>query len=130
MARWEDLAGYIRNTYKIKNDDGTFLELLFRLDNHRSQVVMVSRAQMPSSSQDWAIIASPFGSAAQVDLQIVLREASEYVAGGVVQYADMLCVKHAVPLGTLDVDEFEEPFELVMRTADALEAKFFGGDRF
>lgn len=131
MARWDELASYLRNNYTIAKDEGTLLVMRFDVGHGRSQDVMVSRGHMDASNQEWASIASGFAEISAVDdVSAVLREASEYVVGGVVAYGSTLAFRHVVPLATLDIEEFTEPFALVMRTADALEQVFGLSDRF
>lgn len=129
MATWSDVAQYLRSNYKIAEDNGTLLRLSFSLDDGRSQDIIVARGTMGSTSEEFAVIASFFAVAREVDIDAVLREASEYVVGGIVQYAEKLAVRHAVPLANLDLSELTGPFELVLLTADALEAKYTGTDR-
>ncbi len=131
MASWDDLADYLRRNYKIAEDSGTLLRLVFTLNDDRSQEVVVTRGSMASSPQEWAMIVSFFAELSAVrDVSALLVEASEYVVGGVVQYGPRLAVRHSVPLATLDIDEFLEPFNLTLKTADLLEQKFGIGDRF
>ncbi len=131
MASWNDLADYLRRNYKIAEDTGTLLRLTFALNGNRTQEVLVARGSMPSSDQEWAMIVSFFAEFSAIrDISALLVEASEYVVGGVVQYGSQLAYRHSVPLATLDIDEFLEPFDLTIKTADALEQKFGIGDRF
>jgi len=131
MATWDEFADYVRRSYKIAKDEGTFMVLSFDLGGGRSQNVMLSRGTMGASDQEWAIVASGFAEVGAIrDFGALLVEASEYVVGGVVQYGTMLAYRHAIPLGTLDIGEFTEPFELVIHTADSLEQKFGLGDSF
>ena len=119
MATWNDLAGYLRTNYRIVDDQQTMLKLLFDVGGGRSQIVFVTHSTMKASNGDWAAIESVVAQASSVDVSAVLKEASEYAVGGVVQYGDTLALRHTVPLATLDIDEFSEPFSLVMRAADA-----------
>ncbi len=112
MATWNDVANYLRGKYKIAEDGGTILRLNFELSGGRSQQVLVGRSTMDAINDEFAQIASTFARVDSVDLSAVLREAGEYVVGGVVAYGDMLAVRHTVPLANLDLNEFEGPFEL------------------
>jgi hypothetical protein len=128
MATWNDLAGYLRTNYKIRDDQGSHLILLFGTTETRSQIVHVSHGTMGASQGDWAIIASVFGKASEIDLGVALQEAAEYVVGGVALFGDALVMRHAVPLANLDINEFEEPLHLVLGAADAMEERFTGRD--
>lgn len=130
MATWTDLVGYLRTNYKIAQDKDDYLHLIFNVGDERSQVVAVSKGTMQASDDEWAIITSQFGSAINGNLVAILKEASTYVVGGVVAHGDNLAIRHSVPLSRLDLNEFEEPFKLVLNMADLLEEKFFGGDDY
>jgi hypothetical protein len=82
------------------------------------------------SGIEFAIIASPVANVGTVELNALLREASEYVVGGVVIYGDLIMLRHAVPLADFDASDFEAPLHLVLGAADSIEAKFVGSDVF
>lgn len=128
MASWNDLAGYLRTNYRVSEDNGTHLILLFDVGDSRSQLVHITRATMGASNGDWAVVASVFGRVGDIDLSKALQLASEYVVGGVAQYGDALALRHAVPLAELDIKEFEEPFRAVLQAADLLEEQLTGRD--
>jgi hypothetical protein len=129
VASWEQLKTYVRSNYKITTDDGNLLKLLFSTSNGRSQVVLVNHVTT-GSNVEFAIIASPVANVGTVELNSLLREASEYVVGGVVVYGDLIMLRHAVPLADLDAGDFEAPLHLVIGAADSIEAKFVGSDAF
>ena len=129
MASWEELRSYIRITYKVADDDGTLMRLLFSVGEGRSQVVIVAKSTTGDGRQ-FATIASAFAEQGQVDIDSALAAMAEYVVGGIVAYGQTYMVRHSVPLDTLDPDEFEGPLHLVLATADVLEAKFVGSDKF
>lgn len=129
MASWEQLKTYIGSNYKITEDSGDLLKLLFSTNNDRSQLVFVNHA-VTGSGIEFAVIASPIANVGAVELNSVLRETSEYLVGGVVIYGDLLMLRHAVPLADLDAGDFEIPLHLVVGAADGIEAKFVGSDRF
>lgn len=130
MATWNDLAGYLRTNYKILDDKETILTLSFGFDDGRSQLVHVARSAMEASQSEWATIASVFADVNSVDLAEVLEKATSYVVGGVVVFGEKLALRHALPLANLDLNEFEEPFHLVMAAADVLEQQLTAADHF
>ncbi|MCF6389372.1 hypothetical protein L2K20_20560 [Mycobacterium sp. MBM] len=129
MANWNHVADYLRRNFKISDDQGDFLSLLFDVGGGRSQIVTVSKGSMSATDEEFAVIASPIADARAVNIQAVLEEAAEYVVGGVVKHGDSLAYKHAVPLANLDLSELTGPLELVLKSADYMEAKFTGADR-
>lgn len=129
MSNWNDVADYLRKNFRISDDQGDFLSLLFDVGRGRSQLVTVSKGSMSATDEEFAVIASPIADARAVNIQAVLEEAAEYVVGGVVKHGDSLAYKHAVPLANLDLSELTGPLELVLKSADYMEAKFTGADR-
>ncbi|MEV6410605.1 hypothetical protein [Kribbella sp. NPDC051718] len=129
MASWEELRSYIRITYKVAEDDGTILRLLFAVGEGRTQIVVVGQSKT-NSGAEFATIASPFAEVGQVEIDSVLSSLADYVVGGAVAYGQMYMLRHSVPLADLDPDEFDGPLRMVLSTADELEAKFVGSDRF
>ncbi|WNG81144.1 hypothetical protein C6A86_023590 [Mycobacterium sp. ITM-2016-00316] len=129
MANWNDVAGYLRQNFKIKQDSDTFLTLVFDVGGGRSQLVMVSHGSMDATDEEFAIIASPIADARITNIPALLDEAADYVVGGVVKVGETLALRHAVPLSNLDLNELMGPLELVMTAADHMESKFTGADR-
>lgn len=134
MATWSDLRGYIANKYKIMEDIGRGLALGFELEDGRTQTVFVTNYNLLSGREEWALIESPVGKLGQVDLGRAVQLIGDKVVGGIAlatDFADpLVTVRHAVPLANLDVNEFEAPFGIVMRTADELEKSLTGSDTF
>ena len=129
MATWQQLKEYIRSKYSVTEDSGDLLKLVFNTQYGRSQMVLVAHS-VTGTDLEFATIASPFATVGSVELNAVLREVSEYVVGGAAIYGDLLMVRHAVPLASLDADDFESPLHLVIGAADAIEAKFVGSDAY
>ncbi|MGN6425492.1 MAG: hypothetical protein ACTHMF_01650 [Leifsonia sp.] len=129
MASWDQLKQYIASGYTITSDDGTLIKLLFDTGNGRSQIVLVEKS-VTGSGVEFATIASPVATLGTVDLNALLREASEYVVGGLVAYSDTLTLRHSVPLADLDAGDFDAPLHFVIGAADSIEAKFVGTDDF
>jgi hypothetical protein len=129
MASWDELRSYIRITYKVADDDGTVLRLVFSVGEGRSQIVVVGQSTTGGGAE-FATIASPFAEVGKLAIDPVLDTLADYVVGGVVTYGQMYMVRHSVPLADLDPDEFDGPLRMVLSTADALEAKFVGTDQF
>lgn len=127
MADWEALRTFVTDTYVVAKEGDGLIEMVFTLGGDRSQLVLVARSTAGDGT-DFATIASPVGNVDEYHLPALLREASEYVVGGVVAYGNRVMVRHAVPLADLDASEFDVPLRHVIRAADAIEAKFLGTD--
>ncbi len=130
MATWQDLVSYINNNYKVADQSGGMVKLIFEMDDLRSQVVLVSMATLAGGSEEWALVQSPFGKVGAVDLGAVLQYLSDVVCGGVARVGDLLTIRHAIPLADMSISEFERPLRLVMLTADTVEKMFVGGDAY
>ena len=130
MATWIDLVGYVRNNYRISQEDGDLITLIFEFDDLRTQLVFLRPARLFGGAEEWALIESPFAPVSQVDPKQVLNEVGSIVCGGLSRVGDMLTIRHAIPLINQNINEFERPLALVTNTADDLEKRFLGTDTF
>jgi hypothetical protein len=130
MATWSELVDFVRSNYTIADEKPGFIKLVFETGGLRSQLVFISQHALKDGEEEWAIIESPFAEVGSVDLQRALEEIGGMVCGGVAVTAGFTTVRHSVPLQNLDINEFVRPLILVTITADELEKKFVGGDKF
>jgi hypothetical protein len=131
MAVWNDVHTYVRNNYKVADEQPGVIKMIFDVGNLRSQVVFLARQTLMNETEEWLLIESPFGELGNVDLPKVLKEVGDTVCGGLGLVAGhILTIRHAVPLINLDINELERPLILVTATADRLERQFVGGDEF
>lgn len=129
MASWAELRGHVTDNYKIADDQGAFMKLIFGLPGGRSQTVFVRHLET-QDGEHWTTVESPIGNINQVHLPAVLESVSETVCGGLSSVGDLLTLRDAFPLANLDVNEFEDPLRLITTTADRLEAQHFAGDAY
>lgn len=129
MATWSDLMTYIRSNYKINEEDNGYCRLLFNVGDGRSQFVLLFHQRLSGGLEDWVEIQSPVGNATDLPLLDVLKDVGRMVVGGLSVEGDLALVKHSVPMANLDVNEFERPMQLLLRSADDLEKKYLGSDR-
>ena len=130
MPTWQDLTGYIRSNYKIADERPDLIKLIFETGDLRSQMVLVCREALMNGEEEWVTISSPVANLGSVSLEDFLREVGGIVCGGAGLEGDVLVIKHAAPLLNLDINEFERPLRLVTTTADALEKKLAGADKY
>lgn len=130
MATWGDFHRFIKENYRIQEDRGDLLVLVFELDRDRSQLVVLERQSFRASSGEWVLISSPIGKAADIDVALALSTANNHVVGGLTIDEDLLITRHAVPLANLDTNEIEEPLQVLCLMADQMEASLIGGDQF
>lgn len=131
MADWPTVKQFLYSNYKVQSEvgDGDGLRLMFNTEDLRSQAVYVWHAPLGNGEQ-WLQVSSPIGDLDAIDLRSCLREASEYVCGGIALVGDLVVFRDAVPMANLDADELIRPIELVVQTADRLERRFADTDRY
>lgn len=130
MANWSGLMTYIRRNYKISEEGEGYCRLVFRLGTERAQNVLLAHLELDDGMGDWVEIQSPVGPAGDLPLLRVLEEVGGLNVGGLIVVQNVVLLKHSVPLAHMDVNEFEYPMRLVRSSADHLERKYLGGDRF
>jgi hypothetical protein len=128
MATWTEVEGFIRNNYKLEKDEGDFFQMLFELDNDRSQIVFVQKFTTGGSGNVWIQISSPVGVIKQSDLNKALEVLNDKVCGGLVKIGEKHFVRHCLPIEDLSSAEFDTPLRIVISVADDLEKQFVGGD--
>lgn len=129
MSQWQALRDYIFSNYKVQKDRGEFVQLVFEIDEGRTQLVQVQYMTL-QNGEEWARVESPIGLMSQLDLTALLQSTSGLVCGGLGCQEDLVTFRDAFPLANLDVNEFVAPLKLVVGTADNLERAFLGADRF
>jgi len=130
MASWQDLAAYVRSNYKVADESPTMMKLVFDTGDLRSQVVLLWCVTLKDGEEEWLQIESPFADVGAIDTDKALEEVGKLVCGGLAVMGNMLTVRHSVPLENLNINEFERPLTLITFTADELERRLSGGDRY
>lgn len=131
MATWDELKEYIHANYEATEISPRAIEMLFSTTAGRSQFVYVTSLEGPSGEQ-WASIDSAIGREDSIDIVLALRMVENVVCGGLahllVRGEDLISVRHALPLQTLDAAEFDQPLLMVTAAADDFERALTGGD--
>lgn len=130
MASWNELKGYIGGKYKVADDNGDIMKLLFGVDDSRSQMVLVARISNDRTGEEWVGISSPIGPVGRVDITEAARRAFEVLCGGVVVVGDMVYLHHSAPLVNIDTNEFERPLSVIVDQADQIEKALLGSDEY
>ncbi len=128
MASWVDVKGFIRNNYKLQDDEGDCFKIVFNLGSSRSQVVFIQKIKT-RAGDIWIQISSPVGIIEQENIDDALEYLNENICGGMVKIGHRHFVRHCLPIEDLSSDEFDVPLRVVTMAADELEQKFVGGDR-
>jgi hypothetical protein len=132
VATWEELRQYIGMTQRVDENSGEdWVTFVLATSGDRMQQVFVSKMTLDDGKEEWAVIESPFGEIDKIDLAKALQELSALVCGGLGLFqGNLVTLRHAVPLASLDAQEFDRPLMLVTTAADLLEDKLSGSDRF
>ncbi len=130
MASWNQLVGFVRQTYQVADTTPDRLSLVFGMSADRSQVVHLLRQVLGENEEEWVQIESPVCEASTERIEATARAAGDMVCGGVAVINDLVIFRHSVPLANLDVNEFERPLHLVTMAADYLETQVTGLDQF
>jgi hypothetical protein len=130
MATWSDVKTYIHETFKVDDLSDEVMKMVFETGDLRSQLVFLTHYTLQAGAEDWVAIESPFAEVGSVDLDKALEEVGNLVCGGLSRVATMVTLKHSIPLANLNINELQRPLALVVNSADTLEKKLVGGDRF
>lgn len=128
MATWGQLVDYVKENYKVADQNDRMLLLHFPIGDDRSQLVFVWH-NPTQSGEEWIQIESPIGELDKIDLRELLELVEKRVVGGVAALEGHAVLRDAVPLADMSVEEFESPFRFVTVTADHLEHQLTGIDR-
>jgi hypothetical protein len=121
MANWTELKQFLYTKYKIENDAGDSLRMLFDVGSGRTHFISVH------NFEPLITFSAPFGKVGEIQPEQVLQSAVPF---GVAQIGDVYAIIHTSWLATLDELEVEAPINILVKKADELEAKLTGKDRF
>mgnify|MGYP000005527488 FL=1 len=121
MANWTELKQFLYNNYKIDNDSGDSLRMLFDTGNGRSQFISVH------NFDPLVTFSTPFGKVSDIKPATVLQSALPF---GVAQVNDIYTMIHTSWIATLDELEVHAPIDALVTRADELEKELTGKDVF
>lgn len=126
MATWQQVKNYIYSNYKVADDSGDGLWLLFDTEGGRSQKVKI--AFVDTGNQFSSILfMSPVAAWSQVSADRVLR-ATEQVPVSICSTGDFIVAMHSQLLASIDEAEIDVPILMVTSRADQLEKLLGIGD--
>ncbi len=121
MANWTQLKQFLYNNYKIENDSGDSLRMLFDLGNGRTQYISVH------NFDPLVTFSAPFGKVGKINPVDVLKSAVPF---GVAQAGDIYTLIHTSWIATIDELEVHAPITVLINTADEIEKRLTGKDEF
>jgi hypothetical protein len=121
MANWTELKQFLYNNYKIENDSGDSLRMLFDVGGGRSQFISVH------NFDPLVTFSAPFGKIKDIKPDVVLQHALPF---GVAQVGDVYTMIHTSWMATLDELEVHAPIDALVTRADELERELTGKDVF
>ena len=126
MATWQQVKNYIYSNYKVADDSGDGLWLLFDTEGGRSQKVRI--AVVDTGNQFSSVLfMSPIAAWSQVSADRVLR-ATEQVPVSICSTGDFIVAMHSQLLASIDEAEIDVPILLVTSRADQVEKLLGIGD--
>jgi hypothetical protein len=128
---WQAAADHLTRKYKYQQAGETGYKLIFGLDGDRDQLAFVMKAGNESAG-DWIEMTSPVGefSALSGSMPALLRECNEKIIGALVASGDVVLLKHTMPVTAFTPESFDWALRVLTLTADQLEKKFTGGNKF
>ena len=127
MATWQQVKKYVYTKYKVSDDDGDSMTLLFETNGGRSQLVFLRHIEADELSS--VLFTSPFAESSKVSADRVLR-ATEEIPAGIRSLGKYFVVTHSQLLSTVDDAEIDLPMAMVVSNADKLEDLLGKGDAF
>jgi len=128
MATWENVKEFVRDKYRLQEDEGDFFSMVFDMGDDRSQIVFIQKFETGNSGV-WAQISSPVGVIPQDKMDAALTMLNDKICGGLVKIGNRHFVRHCLPIADLSVEEFTDPLFFTTSSADDLEKVFVGGDK-
>jgi len=134
MPTWAEFSAGMRPSEMAKSfGDDNHLEVTVTVGGGRSQTVIVTRSVQADG--EWVSLDSPFALFdPAVDVLKYLLAVAKMPCGGLelvnVGGNEFFAVRHAIPLATIDKEDFGKPLVKVAYVADAMERDAHGVDIF
>jgi len=126
MAQWGEVQKYMRANYRLQNDDGEMLGVVWSYDDGRTQKIIVRR--YVSDDRVMVEFKSPFAKVGQVPADTLLQDNSQMTLATVARSGEVYLAIYNLLLDSASIDDFEYVLRRVAAIADALEAKYADSD--
>ena len=129
-SQWDRAVRHLTTKYKYQEVGDTY-KLVFELGGSRDQLVFVSKAGNKNAG-DWVSITSPIGDVSEIkgSLRELLEECGTNVCGAPVVIGDLVLLRHSFPASSYTSEDFDWALQAVTATADQLERRFTGGNKY
>jgi len=127
MPTWGEIQEYVRSKYKLSKDLEDRFSLVFSWgDVGRAQQITVRK--FSAFNQEWVEFYSACCKENEMAPAVALKKNGQFHVGALCLDKGFYLFRYSVPLGTLDIEEFELPLHVVAETADRIEQDFTAGD--
>lgn len=134
MATYREFEDYVRSEYTVKKNTKEtsegFMCLEIPCPNDRSHLVFVHPGSDVKNAGEIADIVAMLGELSGSKLEKALEAAFNLPLGGLVKINDVIALRHSIPLTDVDESEIAMALLFTAMSADMLEAKFVGGDKY
>lgn len=134
MATYREFEAFVRSKYEVRTNPKDapkgFMCLEIPCPNDRSHIVFVHPGTELKNVGEIADIIAMFGQLSGSKLEKALESTMMLPLGGLVKINDMIALRHSIPLSDIDESEIAKALLFTAMSADLLEAKFVGGDKY
>ncbi|WP_454300238.1 hypothetical protein [Salana multivorans] len=122
MATWQDISTNLTAQFGAQAVNPRLLRLQSPVGPTTKVDVFVGHETLPNGFGDWVQYLAVIGQFGDLDFAKVLSDARSLVVGGIMLNGDTLLLKHAAPMGTLQLVEINPALWLLSSSAAQLAA--------
>ncbi|WP_454294222.1 hypothetical protein [Salana multivorans] len=122
MATWQDISTHLTAQFGAQAVNPRLLRLQSPVGPTTKVDVFVGHETLPNGFGDWVQYLAVIGQFGDLDFAKVLSDARSLVVGGIMLNGDTLLLKHAAPMGTLQLVEINPALWLLSSSAAQLAA--------
>ena len=128
MSNWMRVREHLRKTYKLEDDEGELVSMVWSFPDDRTQKVVVRTFK--AFDRELVEIKSAFAKGAEVEATVLLARNAELPLGTIALSGDVLFVVYNVLLEDLSDADLRLYMTEVATVADTLEKQYGTGDRY
>lgn len=128
MAQWSDIQNFLRERYRLAEDQPDMVSLVWSYDEGRSQKVILRR--FVANQAEILEIKSAFARRGDVEPEELLRVNARLPLATTALSGDVYLVVYNVLCTTVTMDSLDTLLGRVAAVADSLEEKYSPADRF